>query len=128
MMRPARALGWLIAAVSWPMFGTTFMGLPPFRGCHRGDDAPGSIQLDAALLVDFRPAPGLAAEVAVELLGRRRYGEDTGLLKPIGDGGIGHSPHHVVVNLLDHGGRRAGRRNEPDPARHLVDRQAGCDR
>src|SRR4029079_14274085 len=82
-----------------------------------------STQLDPAFLIHLGPALRLVAEILVELFRRGGHREDAGLFQPVGHAGVGHGAAHIALNLLHHRGWRSGRRDQPDPTRHLVDLQ-----
>src|SRR5262245_45774691 len=86
-----------------------------------GIGAAGSVGLDAGVVEGLLPAHGFLAEEGVELLGGARYRIETGLFKLVVGGGIGIGACHRALELVDDRPRRAGGRNESDPARHIIE-------
>src|SRR5262245_38298733 len=81
------------------------------------------IQPDAAVLEYFGPALGLVAKEGVEFRGRRGYRVDPGAFELLGNDGIGIGAHHLALDLLNDGRRRAGRGDEADPGRDVLKRR-----
>src|SRR6266853_6231903 len=85
-----------------------------------------TIQPYAAVAEHLGPAPRLAAEKGVEFGWRRSHWADAGLIQAVDHGRIRIDRDLLLKEFVDHRLRRAGRRHEPDPARHIVELRQAC--
>jgi hypothetical protein len=69
---------------------------------------------------DLAPALGLAVNERLELSGRARHRDDTGVLQPFGDRRVGVDGGDEMGQLAGDFARRAGRRVERDPGRNVA--------